>query len=199
MPYYRQSRRFRRLCGVDVGRQTLNTWIHATARHLSPLGAAIRDEVRQAIELVQPVLLSIQQIYFIEKQMRESKVPPACRELVRRTRSRAIACHIHELIISARTVTLPRGKFGEALTYDTSSSAARIESTLPSRLSLSRTLNYYEYRNHYPHYPDSRPLWRASHLESPQKLGLRTKRWIGSYRCHSAHPPVAGKNLNCLA
>lgn len=223
LPYYRQSRRFRRLYGVDVGRQTLNTWIHATARHLSPLGAAIRGEVRQAIELmidetphsylcpghgktkrgylwayydpvgrnsyfewhagrgheclldflgydpetktisfegtilcdgygayraiaalfgtirlagclahirrkfveamsekpelILPILLAIQQIYFIEKQMREGKVPPVCRELVRRTRSRAIAEHLHELIISARTVTLPRGKFGEALTY----------------------------------------------------------------------------------
>ncbi|MCX6876377.1 MAG: transposase [Verrucomicrobia bacterium] len=51
-PYYRQSNRFDRLYGVDVGRQTLNTWIHATARHLTPIGAAIRGEVRQAIELI---------------------------------------------------------------------------------------------------------------------------------------------------
>ncbi len=225
LPYYRQSKRFHRLYGVDVGRQTLNTWIHATARHLTPLGAAIRGEVRQAIELVidetphaylcpghgktkrgylwayydpvgrnswfewhagrgheclldflgydpetktisfagiilcdgysayraiaalfgsirlagclahirrkfveampekpeliLPILLAIQEIYFIEKQLREGEVPPACRELVRRTRSRAIADQLHQLIIAARTLTAnrPQGKLGEALTY----------------------------------------------------------------------------------
>lgn len=222
-PYYRQSNRFDRLYGVDIGRQTLNTWIHATARHLTPIGAAIRGDVRQAIdliidetphaylcpghgktkrgylwayydpatknslfewhagrgheclleflgydpatktisfegtiqcdgysayraiatlfasimlagclahirrkfvdampekpELILPILLAIQQIYFIEKQLREGKVPPACRELVRRTRSRAIADRLHKLIVEARTTTLPHGKFGEALTY----------------------------------------------------------------------------------
>jgi transposase len=223
LPYYRQSKRLDRLYGIDVGRQTLNTWIHATARHLTPIGAAIRGEVRQAIELmidetphaylcpghgktkrgylwafydpvgrntyfewhagrgheclldflgydaetktitfegtilcdgysayrtiaakfgsirlagclahirrkfveampekpelILPIVLAIQQIYFIEKHLREGKVPPACRELVRRTRSRAIADQLHQLIITARMGTLPRGKFGEALTY----------------------------------------------------------------------------------
>jgi transposase len=223
LPYYRQSNRFDRLYGADIGRQTLNTWIHATARHLTPIGAAIRGEVRQAVELVidetphdylcpghgktkrgylwvfydpvgrnslfewhagrgheclldflgydpatktisftgtvqcdgysayraiaalfgcillagclahirrkfveampekpeliLPILLAIQQIYVIEKQLREGNVPPACRELVRRTRSRAIADKLHELIVEARTETLPHGKFGEALTY----------------------------------------------------------------------------------
>ena len=222
-PYYRQSKRFDRLYGVDIGRQTLNTWIHATARHLTPLGAAIRGEVRQAIELVidetphnylcpghgkakrgylwvyhdpvgrntcfewhagrgheclldflgydpetktisfegtiqcdgysayrtiaalfgsillagclahirrkfveameekpelvLPILLAIQQLYFIEKHLREGKVPPACRELVRRTRSRAIADRLYQLIVEARLATLPQGKLGAALTY----------------------------------------------------------------------------------
>jgi len=223
IPYYKQSKRFDRLYGADIGRQTLNTWIHATARHLTPIGAAIRGEVRQAIELlidetphaylcpghgktkrgylwvyydpvarnslfewhagrgheclldflgydpatktisftgtiqcdgysayraiaalfgsillagclahirrkfveampekpelILPILLAIQQIYFIEKHLREGNVPPACRELVRRTRSRAIADRLHQLIVDARTLTLPHGKFGEALTY----------------------------------------------------------------------------------
>ena len=222
-PFYRQSKRFNRLFDCDIGRQTLNTWIHATARHLTPIGAAIRGEVRQAIELmidetphpylcpghgkskrgylwvihdpaakntwfewhkgrgheclldflgydpetrtisfagiilcdgygayrtiadlfdgillagclahirrkfveamperpelILPIVLAIQQIYFIEKQLRESEIPAACRELVRRTRSRAIADQLRQMIVSARTETLPRGKFGEALTY----------------------------------------------------------------------------------
>ncbi len=49
-PYYRQSNRFDRLYGVDIGRQTLNTWIHATARHLTPIGAAIRGDVRHRFD-----------------------------------------------------------------------------------------------------------------------------------------------------
>jgi transposase len=223
LPYYRQGKRFNRLYGVDIGRQTLNNWFHATARHLTPIGAAIRGDVRQAIEilidetphaylcpghgktkrgylwafydpvtknslfewhagrgheclldflgydpetktisftgtiqcdgysayraiaalfgsillagclahirrkfveampekpeLILPIVLAIQQIYFIEKQLREGKVPPACRELVRRSRSRAIAEQLHRLIVEARAVTRPQGKFSDALTY----------------------------------------------------------------------------------
>ncbi len=75
------------------------------------------DAMPEKPELILPILLAIQQIYFIEKQLREGKVPPACRELVRRTRSRAIADRLHQLIVEARTTTLPHDKFGEALTY----------------------------------------------------------------------------------
>jgi transposase len=51
LPHYRQSQRFRRRHGVDLGRQTLNTWTHATARHLEPVNQAIKAEVLQAPEL----------------------------------------------------------------------------------------------------------------------------------------------------
>lgn len=51
LPHYRQSQRYRRRCGADLSRQTLNRWHHATARHLEPIGPAILNEIRQANEL----------------------------------------------------------------------------------------------------------------------------------------------------
>ncbi len=51
LPHYRQSQRFRRRHGADIGRQTLNTWTHATARHLAPIDRAIKAELLQAGEL----------------------------------------------------------------------------------------------------------------------------------------------------
>jgi transposase len=51
LPHYRQSQRFRRRHGADIGRQTLNTWTHATARHLAPVNQAIKAEILQATEL----------------------------------------------------------------------------------------------------------------------------------------------------
>lgn len=51
LPHYRQSQRFRRRHGADIGRQTLNTWTHATARHLGPVDRAIRGEILQATHL----------------------------------------------------------------------------------------------------------------------------------------------------
>ena len=51
LPHYRQSQRFRRRHDIDIGRQTLNTWTHATARHLGPINEAIRAEVLQAAAL----------------------------------------------------------------------------------------------------------------------------------------------------
>jgi transposase len=51
LPHYRQSQRFRRRHDIDIGRQTLNAWTHATARHLAPIDCAIREEILQASEL----------------------------------------------------------------------------------------------------------------------------------------------------
>ena len=51
LPHYRQSQRFRRRHHIDIGRQTLNTWTHATARHLGPIDRAIRAELLQAGQL----------------------------------------------------------------------------------------------------------------------------------------------------
>ena len=51
LPHYRQSQRFRRRHGADIGRQTLNTWTPATARHRAPVNQAIKAEILQATEL----------------------------------------------------------------------------------------------------------------------------------------------------
>jgi transposase len=51
LPHYRQSQRFRRRHDIDIGRQTLNTWTHATARHLAPIDRAIRAEILRAEQL----------------------------------------------------------------------------------------------------------------------------------------------------
>jgi transposase len=51
LPHYRQSQRFRRRHGADIGRQTLNAWTHATARHLAPINRAIKAELLQASAL----------------------------------------------------------------------------------------------------------------------------------------------------
>ena len=223
LPHNRQSNRFRRRDDVDIGRQTLNAWTHATAGHLTPIGKAIKAEVLQASELqvdetpieylkpghgstksgylwiyndplggtcyydwhagrshrclldflgydeetgtisyagtiqcdgfsaytalaarfmtirlagclthirrkfveamdqapeiTLPILRLIQSIYFIEKQTRMTAAPPACRELIRRARSRPIADELQRLIVGARTSQLPHGPLGEALTY----------------------------------------------------------------------------------
>ena len=223
LPHYRQSIRFRRRYGIEIGRQTLNSWTHATAGHLGPLGKAIKAEVLQASELqvdetpieylkpghgstklgylwiyndpqggtcyydwhtgrghdclmdflgyneetgtigyagtiqcdgfsaylalaarfigirlagclahirrkfveamdqapeiTLPILLLIERIYFIEKQTRQTEAPPACRELIRRSRVRPIADELQRLIAGARTSQLPHGLLGEALTY----------------------------------------------------------------------------------
>ena len=51
LPHYRQSQRFRRRHQIDIGRQTLTTWTHATARHLHPINQAIKAELLQATAL----------------------------------------------------------------------------------------------------------------------------------------------------
>jgi len=51
LPHYRQSQRYRRRCGVELSRQTINRWHHATARHLQPIAQAILKEIRKAKEL----------------------------------------------------------------------------------------------------------------------------------------------------
>lgn len=228
LPHYRQSKRFRRRHDIDIGRQTLNTWSHATASFLKPIDQAIKSEVLQATELqidetpidylcpghgstkegrlwvyrdaasgncyfdwqagraakylleflgydeatntiafqgdIQsdgyvvydsvagrvegirqagclahirreftdlgnaspevtiPIFLYIQKIYFIEKHLRQSSTreiaaPPACRELIRRSRSRLIADELHGFLIEKRDAHLPQSDTRKAITY----------------------------------------------------------------------------------
>ena len=64
------------------------------------------------------ILTKIQQLYFIEKQLREGGVAtPACRLLARASRSRSICDELKQLIIDEHGRHLPRSKFGEAVSY----------------------------------------------------------------------------------
>lgn len=222
LPHYRQSQRFRRRHDIDIGRQTLNTWTHATARHLEPINKAIKaeilhaealeidetpidyqdpghgsvregrlwayrdpaagicyfdwhagrgakcllemlgyDEVTNTIaykgeihtdgygvydavagkfglrhggclaharrkftdlgpaapEITLPVFLYIQKIYQIEKQARQTAAPPACRELIRRSRSLPIADELHQFVLGHYKSQLPASNVGQALGY----------------------------------------------------------------------------------
>ena len=83
--------------------------------------AHIRRKFVEAMDLAPditlPIIMLIQRIYFIEQQARWSKAPPACRELIRRARSRPIADELYRLIVGARMSQLPHGPLGTALTY----------------------------------------------------------------------------------
>jgi transposase len=222
LPHYRQSQRFRRRHDIDIGRQTLNTWTHATARHLAPIDQAIREEILLASELqidetpidyldpghgstregrlwayrdvasgtcyfdwhagrgakclleflgydeetntiayqgaihtdgytvydivatkhglrhagclshtrrkftdlgcaspevTVPILLYIQRIYHIERQTRQTAAPAACRELIRRARSRPIVEELHRFVLEHRQRYLPGSDIARAIDY----------------------------------------------------------------------------------
>jgi transposase len=222
LPHHRQAQRLRRRHDIDIGRQTLNSWTHATARHLAPIDRAIRAEILQAEQLqvdetpisylqpghgttregrlwayrdvaratcyfdwhagrgadclldflgydketntiayqgiihtdgytvydtvaakhglrhagclahtrrkftdlgkaapevTIPILLYIQRIYQIEKQLRQTAAPAPCRELIRRTRSRPIAQELHRFVSEAQQRHLPGSDVAQAINY----------------------------------------------------------------------------------
>ena len=223
LPHYRQSQRFARKFEAQIGRQTLNTWTHAAARHLDPVYAAIKAELLQADalqvdetpidylvpghgktkkgylwtyldgfedcvyfdwstgrghenvldmmgleedgftlafkgtvqcdaysaylalvkryggvilagcmahvrrkfvdskeqspEVVLPILLEMQKLYQIEKELRTNKAPPDCRMLVRLGRSRPILEKLKQTFIEQKPHHLPGSNLGKALSY----------------------------------------------------------------------------------
>ena len=48
LPHYRQSKRFKRRHGIELRASTINAWSNAAAKHLAPIGQAIRDELLRA-------------------------------------------------------------------------------------------------------------------------------------------------------
>lgn len=64
------------------------------------------------------ILAKIQQLYHIEKQLREGgAATPACRLLVRGSRSRPICEELKGLIMAEKSRHLPKSKMGEAVGY----------------------------------------------------------------------------------
>jgi transposase len=70
-----------------------------------------------APEITLPVFLYIQKIYQIEKQARQTAAPPACRELIRRSRSLPIADELHQFVLGHYKSQLPASNVGQALGY----------------------------------------------------------------------------------
>ena len=134
LPHYRQATRIERRYDAEISRQTLNKWTHAAADFLSPIADAILAEIQlggclahirrkfyeareQVPEVVMPILQSIQRLYRIEENLRQSGAPPGCRELVRRSKSRPIVNELQKKITAELGVHLPKSNLGKALRY----------------------------------------------------------------------------------
>jgi len=75
------------------------------------------DARKQSPEVVLPILREIQNLYRIERHLRDHKIPPDCRKLVRLARSRPIVEALYQTILEQRTAHLPKSNLGEALEY----------------------------------------------------------------------------------
>ena len=65
----------------------------------------------------QIILLYIQRLYFIEKQMKQTAAPSECRELIRRSRSLPIAHELHRFALEQFKIQRPASNVGQALGY----------------------------------------------------------------------------------
>ena len=76
-------------------------------------------EAREQVpEDILPILLKIQEIYRVERQMQQSNAPPGCRDLIRRARTLPLFDQLEILIQTATDHRpLPASKLGKALTY----------------------------------------------------------------------------------
>lgn len=70
-----------------------------------------------SIEGIHPANQHIQRLYQIETQTRRIAAPPACRELIRRARSRPIADELNCFILAHHKNHLPASNVGQALNY----------------------------------------------------------------------------------
>lgn len=68
-------------------------------------------------EVTVPILLYTQRIYHIEKQTSQTAAPPACRELIRRARSRPIVEELHSFVLAQRQQHLPGSDVAKAINY----------------------------------------------------------------------------------
>ena len=75
------------------------------------------DARDQAPDVVPPILTDIQELYRIERWLRQTKAPPECRGLVRRARARPIVEALHRKILDERKSHLPKSNLGGAIGY----------------------------------------------------------------------------------
>ena len=132
---------------------------------------------KEAPETVLPILLTIQRLYEIEAQLRQSQAPPECRRLVRLARSRIIVEELKATIVEKRSQHLPRSLMGEALDY-TLAQWERFEGYLrDGRLEIDNNL--------------------VENAIRPTKLGLKNHLFIGAAEAGAASALLYTLVANC--
>lgn len=107
------------------------------------------------------ILLTIQQLYSIERQMKQSNAPPGCRALIRRTRSLPRLRELKRLIEhAARTNPFPSSKLGKAISYAHNQWEKLTQALLRGELDLDNN--------------------RIENTIRPLKLGLKNYLFLGS-------------------
>lgn len=119
-------------------------------------------EAREQVpEDILPILLKIQEIYRVERQLQQSNAPPGCRNLIRRARSLPLFDQLEILIQTATDHRpLPASKLGRALTYAHNQWDKVKASALDPRLDLDTN--------------------RLENKIRPLKLGLKNYLFLGS-------------------
>ena len=119
------------------------------------------DARAQAPEHSLPVLLKIQEIYRVERDMKLSNAPPGCREIIRRSRSLPLLKELWNLIEGIeKTKPLPQSKLGKALTYARNQWSKMEVSILNAELEIDNN--------------------RIENAIRPLKLGLKNYLFMGS-------------------
>ena len=132
----------------------------------------------QTPEHVLPILLKIQDIYRVERQIKQSNAPPGCRELIRRARSLPLCDQLETLILTASANRpLPASKLGKALTYARNQWDKVKASVLDPRLDLDTN--------------------KLENKIRPLKLGLKNYLFLGSAEAGKAAALIYTLIENC--
>ncbi|YCM42987.1 IS66 family transposase [Verrucomicrobiaceae bacterium 227] len=119
------------------------------------------DARKQAPDHSIPVLLKIQEIYRVERDLKLSKAPPGCREMIRRSRSLPLLKELKTLIDGIEKIKpLPQSKLGKALTYARNQWSKMEVSILNAELEIDNN--------------------RIENAIRPLKLGLKNYLFMGS-------------------
>ena len=133
----------------------------------------------QAPKVVLPILADIRELYRIERWLRQTKAPPACRMLVRRARGRPIVEALHEKILAERKKHLPRSMLGGAIRYALGQWEAFARFLENGKLEIDNNL--------------------VENAIRPAKLGLKNYLFIGSAEAGSTSALIYTLIANCKA
>jgi hypothetical protein len=134
---------------------------------------------KEAPDAVLPILLTMQRLYRIEEELRQSGAPPDCRRLVRQSRSRPIFDELYRMILAERKAHLPHSLVGEALNH-----------------ALSRWDRVKEYLRDGNLEIDTNLVENAIR---PTKLGLKNHLFIGAAKAGAASALIYTLMANCKA